>query len=111
MRASLFVSLLLLPLAGCGLFAGKETRALRASPDYQAGYSDGCASAGGPDANMRDAGGGTVKDDGLYRSSKAYRAGWGAGLGACRGGGTTGPSAGRQSGPIPDISPGGGALP
>ena len=45
--------LLLLPLAACGLFANKELRTLRKSPDYRAGYQDGCNSAWGPDANKR----------------------------------------------------------
>jgi len=52
MRPILFL-LMLLPLAGCGLFADKETRTLRKSPDYRAGYQDGCNSAWSPDANKR----------------------------------------------------------
>jgi hypothetical protein len=108
MRQPLLPVVVLLFLAGCGVFAGKQSRALRASPDYKAGYSDGCASAGGQDANMRDEG--QVKDDALFRTSKAYRAGWSGGLGACRRGRTT-PASPSQNGPIPDIMPGGGALP
>jgi hypothetical protein len=108
LRPRLAALALILPLAACGLFAGRETRALRASPEYRAGYSDGCASARGRDADMRDEDSGTVKDDALFQASKAYRAGWGAGLGACRGAAAAAPRAG---GPIPDITPGGGALP
>ena len=53
-------------LAGLAL-SGCETRADRAmknSPDYKAGYSDGCASAGSPGANMRDSG--RVRDEQAY---------------------------------------------
>jgi hypothetical protein len=107
MRLHTLPVLLLLPLAGCGLFADRQSRALRASPDYKAGYSDGCASAGGQDANMR--GEDQIKDEALFRTSQAYRAGWSGGLGACRRG-RAAPAA-RQNGPIPDIMPGGGALP
>ena len=74
---------LLLPLAACGLFVSKETRQLRKSPDYRLGYQDGCSSAGGADADKRHDTG-TVRDDEMYRTSKAYRLGWGSGLGACR---------------------------
>ena len=64
--------------------------------------------AGGQDANMREEG--QVKDEALFRTSKAYRAGWNGGLGACRRGRTT-PASPSQNGPTPDIMPGGGALP
>ena len=98
--------LLLLPLAipllaGCVLFESKQTRAMRASPDYKAGYGDGCASAGTKGANPRDSG--LVRDEAAYRANKAYRAGWGTGFGACRGyqpGGNMPPPPGQ--GPISD---------
>ena len=78
-----FLLLLLLPplLAGCALFESKATRALRASPDYRAGYDDGCASAqtsANPRADTQR------RDDEAYASSPAYRMGWGEGRGACR---------------------------
>ena len=66
----------LLPLAAC------TSAALRKSPDFQAGYSDGCASASLQGANKRSAG--PTRDDGAYQSNKAYRSGWGSGFGACR---------------------------
>lgn len=75
--------LLLLPLlAGCALFESKETRALRASPDYKAGYSDGCASASAVSANPRaDT---QSRDDQAFADNPAYRLGWREGYGACR---------------------------
>jgi len=75
--------LLLLPplLAGCALFESRATRAMRASPDYRAGYQDGCASAqssANPRADTQR------RDDEAFSGSPAYRMGWGEGLGACR---------------------------
>jgi hypothetical protein len=108
----IFVLLLLLPLTACGLFANKETRALRKSPDYKAGYQDGCNSAWGPDANKRrdDT---TVRDDEQYQKNRAYHVGWDRGLTACR---STGYAGGAlpgtiPSGPIPDQNPGNGGAP
>jgi hypothetical protein len=104
----LVVFLMLLPLAACGLFISKQERALRRSPDYKAGYQDGCNSAWSPDANKRrdDT---TVRDDQLYQSNKAYRTGWNTGLNACRNtGGSSGvPQGPPTGGPIPDPSPNG----
>jgi hypothetical protein len=108
----LVILLLLLPLSGCGLFTSKETRALRRSPDYKAGYQDGCNSAWSPDANKRhdDT---IVRDDEQYQKNKAYRTGWNTGLNACR---STGYSGGAlpgtvPSGPVPDMNPGNGGRP
>ena len=74
---------LLLPLlAGCALFESKAVRAMRTTPDYRAGYSDGCASAA-PSANPRaDT---RVRDETAYSGNAAYRRGWGEGFGSCRG--------------------------
>jgi hypothetical protein len=111
MRAIILL-VLLLPLTGCGLFADKEIRALRKSPDYRTGYQDGCNSAWGPDANKRrdDT---IVRDDQMYKNNRAYHVGWERGLRACR---STGYSGGAlpgtiPSGPIPDQNPGNGGLP
>jgi hypothetical protein len=75
--------LLLLPLlAGCALFESKATRALRATPEYRAGYSDGCGSAN-TSANPRaDT---MMRDQTAYDTNGAYRMGWGEGFGSCRG--------------------------
>jgi hypothetical protein len=66
----------LLPLAAC------TSPALRKSPDFRAGYSDGCASASMQGANKRDTG--FTRDDSAYQGNKAYHSGWGSGFGACR---------------------------
>src|SRR5882762_9603424 len=111
MRPILFL-LMLLPLAACGLFADKEIRTLRKSPDYRAGYQDGCNSAWSPDANKRrdDT---IVRDDAQYANNRAYHVGWDRGLRACR---STGYSGGAlpgtvPSGPLPDMNPGNGGRP
>jgi hypothetical protein len=110
MRAIL-IFLLLLPLMACSLFASKETRALRKSPDYKAGYQDGCNSAWSPDANKRkdDT---IVRDDEQYKDNRAYHVGWDRGLNACRttNYGTGGQMPGTQP-PVPDMNPGNGGGP
>ena len=115
MRRALILLLVILPVSACGLFVSKETRALRKTPDYRAGYQDGCNSAYGPDADKRhdDT---TVRDDAEYKSNKAYRSGWNRGIAACRTSGTgySGgalPGTSPNSGPIPDMNPGNGGLP
>lgn len=70
------ILLCLLPLAAC------TSAALRKSPDFQAGYSDGCASASMQGANKRDTS--YTRDENAYQGNKAYRSGWGSGFGACR---------------------------
>ena len=111
-RARALFLVLLLPLAGCGLFQNKEIQKLRKSPDYKVGYQDGCNSAYGPDANKRrdDT---TVRDDKQYETNRAYHVGWDRGIRACR---STGYSGGNMpgvvpSGPIPDQNPGNGGRP
>lgn len=101
---------LVLPLAGCGLFVSKETRAMRRTPEYRSGYNDGCNSAGPRDADMRDPAP-PVRDDQLYAANKAYRAGWGAGYGACRSYTPQNANPAPDRGPIPDVNPGGGVVP
>jgi len=108
----LAVVLLLVPLTACALFPSKQQRALRRSPDYRAGYQDGCNSAWSPDANKRhdDT---IVRDDQQYGNNQAYRSGWDRGLNACRSAGYTGDQLRGTvpSGPIPDQNPGNGAGP
>lgn len=106
LRIRLIALLLLLPLSACGLFMSKETRALRKSPDYRAGYQDGCNSGTAPGADKsRDTE--LVRDDEAYRINKAYRAGWGMGNRACRSTGYTGaPQPTPYGGPVRDPSPG-----
>jgi len=73
---------LLLPLAGCGLFDSKAEKALRNSPDYKAGYNDGCSSAAARGVSPRDTG--VIRDEESYKTNPAYRAGWGTGFNGCR---------------------------
>src|ERR1700744_2873982 len=82
-RPSPAALLLLLPLlTGCALFESKQTRALRASPDYKSGYGDGCSSASVVNANPRaDT---QIRDDQAFAGNAAYRMGWNEGFGACR---------------------------
>lgn len=103
--------LLFLPLAACTLFESRQMRALRRSPDYHAGYQDGCSSAWGPDANKRrdDT---TVRDDQQYKNNKAYRLGWNQGLNSCRASARGAAMPGSpSSAPVPDINPGNGGVP
>ena len=75
----------LLPLMLLLLVAGCESRAdrtLRASPDYRAGYDDGCNSAGTQGANRREDS--MRRDEDAYRRNPAYHAGWSTGFNACR---------------------------
>jgi len=78
-KTSLACLLLLLPLAGCTLFQSKATRALHASPDYKAGYADGCAS--GQDSVSRAP---AARDEDAFAGNQAYGAGWREGASACR---------------------------
>ena len=79
-------------------------RTLRKSPDFKAGYSDGCASAGTQGANPRDTS--LARDEEAFRGNKAYHAGWETGFNACRAyqpSGNMPPPPGQ--GPIPDPRP------
>jgi len=75
MRALTLIGFLL--LAGCG-----SDSATRNSPDFKAGYSDGCASASLEGANRRD--NSLTRDDAAFRSNARYHAGWGEGFNSCR---------------------------
>jgi hypothetical protein len=90
-----------LALLGCESAAD---RALKKTPDYRAGYSDGCASAGTQGANPRDTA--PLRDEQAYRTNRAYRTGWGTGFNGCRTyqpDGNMPPPPGR--GPIADPNP------
>lgn len=91
----------LVALTGCESAAD---RAMKRTPDFRAGYSDGCASAGTQGANPRDTA--PMRDEAAYRTNRAYRTGWGTGFNACRTyqpGGNMPPPPGR--GPIADPNP------
>jgi len=86
-------------LAGCGLFPSAQERAVQKSPNYRTGYSDGCAAASTTGANPRE---GPYRDDTLYRSDAAYRAGWSNGYSLCRGGTAPGTGLGNPvTNPVP----------
>jgi hypothetical protein len=71
----------LVSMPGCGLFPNATERAVKKSPDFRAGYSDGCAAATATGANPRE---GPYRDEALYKVSAKYRAGWGNGYSLCR---------------------------
>jgi hypothetical protein len=87
-------------LAGCGLFPSAQERAMQKSPNFHAGYSDGCAAASTSGANPRE---GAYRDEALYKNDAAYRAGWSNGYSLCRGG--TAPGAGLGN-PVTNPIPG-----
>jgi hypothetical protein len=98
----LFVFVLALMLGGCSLFESRAERAAKNSPDYKAGYRDGCASASDVGANPRASG--MIRDEAAYRTNQIYHAGWGTGYNACR---VYQPSAAAPGrGPIADPTPG-----
>ncbi|MGH6827554.1 MAG: hypothetical protein ACREFW_01430 [Rhizomicrobium sp.] len=93
--------LLLMTLSGC---ESPADRALRNSPDFKAGYSDGCASASSQGADPRQTG--RVRDEEAYRTKQAYRAGWGTGFNACHSyQRSTGEPSFPGQGPISDPNP------
>jgi hypothetical protein len=93
--------LISLALSGCESAAD---RAVKNSPDYKAGYSDGCASAGSRGANMRDSG--RVRDEQAYQADRVYAAGWDTGFNTCRNyQSPAGMPPMPGQGPIPDPNP------
>jgi hypothetical protein len=66
---------------GCIFFPSAKDRALRKTPSFKEGYGDGCAAASTQSSNYRE---GPYKDQALYQSDAAYRAGWANGYQSCR---------------------------
>jgi hypothetical protein len=96
------VALTALSLSGCGfIFESRAERAMRNTPNFKSGYGDGCATANSQGVNYNR---NQVRDDYLYKSDKAYRAGWAAGVSSCKSGLATQP--GVPGSPIPDTLPG-----
>jgi hypothetical protein len=100
--------LLLLPLlasalvlSGCGIFLSSKEKAMQKDPNYQSGYSDGCAAANAQNTDYRNGGG--DRDEALFNTSKPYRSGWHSGFSACRSGYTSQP--GAQQSPLPSGGP------
>jgi len=92
-------SLLVLSLSACGIFGSGEDSKLRNSPNFQSGYRDGCGDANQQGADLRDR---TLRDDTLYKTDAAYRAGYSNGFSVCR---TTNTPAGTQPGANPLSGP------
>ncbi len=87
-----------LSLTGCMFFEGPAERKIRQLPNFRLGYDDGCATATNEGANMRR--GDLVRDDALYDSDKAYRAGWASGHSSCARSGVPGQSQGPLADPV-----------
>lgn len=68
-------------VSGCIFFPSAKDRALRQSPSFKDGYGDGCAAATTQSSNYRE---GPYRDEALYQSDAAYRAGWANGYQTCR---------------------------
>jgi hypothetical protein len=69
-----------LSLSACAIFGGPADRALRKTPSFRAGYSDGCAAANNPSANYREG----PPTDGAYSGDATYQRGWANGYQTCR---------------------------
>jgi len=65
-------------LGGCMIFGGPADKALRRTPAFREGYSDGCAAANNPSANPRE----TPTE--LTDTDRVYRRGWASGYQSCR---------------------------
>ena len=89
------LSIVVLILSACTLFESPATRAMRNTPDYRAGYSDGCATAEMAGRGAR------IRDEESYRTIRAYSLGWNTGNQVCR----TGSPAQPASGPFPEPTP------
>ena len=74
------ISLAAFTLGGCAVFGRPGDRALRRSPNFRAGYSDGCAAATAQSANPRDA------KDTLAGEDRIYKRGYATGFQSCRNG-------------------------
>jgi len=68
-----------LAAAGC---ATEDIDALQETAEYPLGYADGCATA---EDRARAFSNEVVRDEALFRKSRAYAAGWRQGFNACGG--------------------------
>jgi hypothetical protein len=94
LRRAALMGLVSVVAAGC-IFPSARDKALRRTPSFRAGYSDGCAAATAQGSNYRE---GPYRDEALYQSDEAYRAGWSNGFGTCR-------PAQPGNSPLPGASP------
>jgi len=88
--------------AGCVFFSSPRDRAIRRSPSFKDGYSDGCAAAAAQGSNFRE---GPLRDETLYNTDSVYRAGWANGYQSCSPAGH-GVGAAPGANPIPQPEPG-----
>jgi hypothetical protein len=72
------LALTALTLGGCTIFGGPADKALRRTPSFREGYTDGCAAANNPSANPRE------QQDNLGGTDRVYRRGWATGYQTCR---------------------------
>jgi hypothetical protein len=77
LKKALAVTVATSALAGCAVFGSSADRALRRSPNFKAGYADGCAAATAQTANPRD------DKDTLAGEAKIYRRGYAMGYQTC----------------------------
>jgi len=90
-KTALLCLVLSLALAGCGTFGDDQSE----DPDYQTGYSAGCGTGTGYIPGNSST---VIRDPDMWRTSKAYRAGWKKGFNACRTSTAASPSAGSEYG-------------
>ncbi len=95
LRRTALMCLVSVVAAGCIFFPSARDKALRRTPSFRAGYSDGCAAASAQGSNYRA---GPYRDEALYQSDEAYRAGWSNGFETCR-------PAQPGNNPLPGASP------
>ncbi|HSM96083.1 MAG TPA: hypothetical protein VLT91_08570 [Rhizomicrobium sp.] len=77
-KAIFLACLMAVTLAGCAVFGGSADRALRRTPSFRAGYSDGCAAATAQTANPRD------DKDSLAGEDRIYKRGYAMGYQSCQ---------------------------
>ena len=70
-KTILLVSTLAIALTGCAIFGGRADQALRRTPNFRAGYADGCAAATAQSANPRDDKGSLEGEDRTYKRGYA----------------------------------------
>jgi hypothetical protein len=105
LRSCLLLACLLPLLSSCGLFESRAEQALRKSPDYQAGYNDGCGSAQSQGADRREDS--LTRDAQAFANNQAYRVGWNTGFNGCRMSQLPSNQIGADDrGPIADPNPG-----
>ncbi|MBI3676899.1 MAG: hypothetical protein HY243_09830 [Proteobacteria bacterium] len=94
------IAIAALAVASCAVFGGPRDKALRRTPSFKEGYSDGCAAATNIGADYRREPG----VDPAYKNDRVYQAGYANGFQTCRR--TISPPGSQPGNPIPEVSPG-----